>query len=101
MYIDKGRTRTCEKLGGGEETLAHAISLPMTDTIQTHAAQLLADNLHPHRIVLLEEYGGRDLHLTLDEAEAFEESSGYVLEDILPDFMFSEILTFLRKNNLI
>jgi hypothetical protein len=70
----------------------------MTDTIQTHAAQLLADNLHPHRIVLLEEYGGRDLHLTLEEAESFEKSSGYVLEDILPDFMFSEILTFLRSN---
>ena len=73
----------------------------MTDTIQTNAAQLLAGNLHPHRIVLLEEYGGRNLHLTLEEATSFEESSGYVLEDILPDFMFSEILTFLRKNSLL
>ena len=27
MYIDRGGTRTCEKLGGGEETLAHSISL--------------------------------------------------------------------------
>jgi len=73
-------------------------NLTMTDTIQTNAAQLLADNLHPHRIVLLEEYGGRNLHLTLKEAISFEESSGYVLEDILPDFMFSELLTFLRSN---
>ena len=68
----------------------------MTDTIQTYAAQLLADNLHPSRIVLLEEYGGRNLHLTLEEAISFEESSGYVLEDILPDFMFGEILVYLR-----
>lgn len=62
---------------------------------------MLSGNLHPSRIVLLEEYGGRDLHLTLEEAISFEKSSGYVLEDILPDFMFSEILTFLRKNKLI
>lgn len=27
MYIDKSKTRTCEKLGGGEETPAHAITL--------------------------------------------------------------------------
>jgi hypothetical protein len=40
MYIDKGRTRTCEKLGGGEETPAHAITLAdalrdLNETLET------------------------------------------------------------------
>ena len=71
------------------------------DFLATLEATKLQGVCHPHRIVLIEEYGNRILHLTLNEAEAFERSSGYILEDILPDFMFSEILTFLRKNNLL
>lgn len=66
------------------------------DCLVTFEAIKLQGVLNRRRITLIEEYGGRVLHMTLDEAEAFEKSSGYVLEDILPDFMFGEVLGYLR-----
>jgi len=68
----------------------------VTDTIITREGEKLEGNLHPLRITLLEEYGDRLLVMSLDEAEAFEKSSGYVLEDIIPDFMFGEVVAYLK-----
>jgi hypothetical protein len=66
--------------------------------ILTNEARKLRGNLHPLRITLLEEYGDRVLAMSLDEAESFEQSSGYTLEDIVPNFMFGEILNHLKHN---
>ena len=68
----------------------------VTDTIITREGEKLEGNLHPLRITLLEEYGDRLLVMSLDEAEAFEKSSGYALEDIIPDFMFGEVVAYLK-----
>ena len=66
------------------------------DTFVTREAEMLVGHFHPRRITLLEEYGDRVLVMSLDEAESFEKSSGYMLEDIVPDFMFGEILNHLK-----
>jgi hypothetical protein len=66
--------------------------------ILTNDARKLRGNLHPLRITLLEEYGDRVLAMSLEEAELFEQSSGYTLEDIVPNFMFGEILNHLKHN---